>query len=104
MRNKIISKVKKFDNTLNLQTTKKADNDGDLMDIARKEVITASPSTPIIEIANLMSQNDIRRIPITDSGSGKLLGIITNYILWQDMYQKALICSVIFLITHTILI
>ncbi len=78
MRNKIISKVKKFDNTLNLQTTKKADNDGDLMDIARKEVITASPSTPIIEIANLMSQNDIRRIPITDSGSGKLLGIITN--------------------------
>jgi len=78
MRNKIISKVKKFDNTLNLQTTKKAENDGDLMDIARKEVITASPSTPIIEIANLMSQNDIRRIPITDSGSGKLLGIITT--------------------------
>ena len=76
MRNKLIKKLKTYDN-LNLQT-KKADNDGDIMKIASKEVVTASQSATIIEIANLMSQKDIRRIPITDPGTGKLLGIVTT--------------------------
>lgn len=77
MRNKLIKKLKSFD-SMNLQTTKKADTDGDIMDIAFKDVVTASQSSTIIEIANLMSQKDIRRIPITDPGSGKLLGIVTT--------------------------
>ena len=72
MRNKLIKKLKTYDN-LNLQT-KKADNDGDIMKIASKEVVTASQSATIIEIANLMSQKDIRRIPITDPGTGKTAG------------------------------
>ena len=41
------------------------------MKIASKDVLTASQSATIIEIANLMSQKDIRRIPITDPGTGK---------------------------------
>lgn len=77
MRNKLINKIKSYD-SINLQTTKKADTDGDIMDIAFKDVVTASQSSTIIEIANLMSQKDIRRIPITDPGSGKLLGIVTT--------------------------
>lgn len=76
MRNKLIKKIKNYDN-LNLQT-KKADNDGDIMSIACKDVLTASQSATIIEIANLMSQKDIRRIPITDPGTGKLIGIVTT--------------------------
>lgn len=48
------------------------------MEIAFKDVTTASQSATIIEIANLMSQKDFRRIPITDPGSGKLLGIVTT--------------------------
>ena len=78
MKNKLIKKIKSYDNTCNVQTTKKADSVGDIMDIAYKDVITASQSATIIEIANLMSQNDIRRVPITDPGSGKLLGIVTT--------------------------
>jgi CBS domain-containing protein len=54
------------------------ESDGDIMDIAFKDVVTASQSATIIEIANLMSQKDIRRIPITDPGTGKLLGIVTT--------------------------
>ena len=76
MKNKLIKKLKNYDN-LNLQT-KKADNDGDIMDIAFKDVVTASQSSTIIEIANLMSQKDIRRVPITDPGTGKLIGIVTT--------------------------
>ena len=76
MKNKLIKKLKKYDN-LNLQT-KKAENDGDIMKIAFKDVVTASQSATIIEIANLMSQKDIRRVPITDPGTGKLLGIVTT--------------------------
>jgi len=78
MKNKLIKKIKSYDNVCNVQTTKKADSVGDIMDIAYKDVITASQSATIIEIANLMSQNDIRRVPITDPGSGKLLGIVTT--------------------------
>lgn len=77
MKNKLINKINDYGNSLNLQT-KKVETDGDIMDIAFKDVITASQSASIIEIANLMSQKDIRRIPITDPGSGKLLGIVTT--------------------------
>ena len=76
MRNKILNKVNSY-GKLDLQTNK-ADNDGDIMDIAAKDVVSASQSASIIEIANQMSQEDIRRIPITDPGSGKLYGIVTS--------------------------
>lgn len=76
MKNKLLNKINQFDD-LNLQT-KKYEHDGDIMDIAFKDVITASQSATIIEIANLMVEKDIRRVPITDPGSGKLLGIVTT--------------------------
>ncbi|MGN1322000.1 MAG: CBS domain-containing protein [Methanosphaera sp.] len=77
MKNNIINKINSTGQSFNLQT-KKAESDGDIMDIAAKDVVTASQSATIIEIANLMSEKDIRRIPITDPGSGKLLGIVTT--------------------------
>ncbi len=79
MKNKILEKIKSYDKTsFDLQTSKKADSNGDIMDIAYKDVVTASQSATIIEIANLMVEKDIRRVPITDPGSGKLLGIVTT--------------------------
>lgn len=78
MRNKLINKINTIGNPANLQITKKADTDGDIMDIAYKDVVTASQSASIIEIANLMSKKDFRRVPITDPGSGKLIGIVTT--------------------------
>ena len=61
MKNKLIKKLKNYDN-LNLQT-KKAENDGDIMSIAFKDVVTASQSATIIEIANLMSQKEGTFLP-----------------------------------------
>ena len=78
MRNKLINKINTIGNPANLQITKKADTDGDIMEIAYKDVVTASQSASIIEIANLMSKKDFRRVPITDPGSGKLIGIVTT--------------------------
>ncbi|MCD7781423.1 MAG: CBS domain-containing protein [Methanosphaera sp.] len=76
MRNRIINKVNSY-GKLDLQTNP-SNNDGDIMDIAFKDVITVSQSSSIIEIANIMSEKNIRRIPVTDPGSGKLLGIVTS--------------------------
>ncbi len=77
MKNKIIKKIDSSDNSLDLQI-KETDDVGDIMSIASKDVISASQSSSIIEIANIMSKNNIRRIPITDPGSGKILGIVTT--------------------------
>lgn len=54
--------------------SKKVEKEGDVMMIG-KEPITAYATTPIIKIANMMIDNDCRRIPIVDAGTKKLLGI-----------------------------
>lgn len=54
-----------------------AEHDGDIMSIAKKEVISVPQSATIKEAADLMVKNKFRRLPITDPGSGKLRGIIT---------------------------
>ncbi len=77
MRTKIMNKLNLYDNNLNLQT-KASEKDGDIMDIAIKDVVTVSQSSSIIDIANIMSEKNIRRIPVTDPGSGKLLGVVTS--------------------------
>ncbi len=69
-----------------------AEHDGDIMSIAKKEVITIPQSASIKEAADLMVKNKFRRLPITDPGSGKLRGIITvmdilNFLGGGDKYQ-----------------
>ncbi|MGB9978875.1 CBS domain-containing protein [Methanobacterium sp.] len=54
-----------------------AEHDGDIMSIAKKEVITIPQSATIKEAADLMVKNKFRRLPITDPGSGNLRGIVT---------------------------
>lgn len=78
MKNKIIERIENTDNQFNLQITKPPNEKGDIMDIALKDVITTPQSTSIINVANLMMNKKIRRVPITDPGSGKILGIITT--------------------------
>lgn len=57
--------------------TRISEHDGEIMTIAKKEVITASQSRTIKEAAEIMVENKFRRLPITDAGSGKLVGIVT---------------------------
>jgi CBS domain-containing protein len=53
-------------------------HDGEIMAIATKNVITAHQTTPIIQAVQTMTREGFRRLPITDAGSGKLRGIVTN--------------------------
>ncbi|PIN67077.1 MAG: hypothetical protein COV98_04840 [Candidatus Altarchaeum sp. CG12_big_fil_rev_8_21_14_0_65_33_22] len=54
--------------------SRKVEKEGDIMTIG-KEPITAYATTRVIKIADMMIDNDCRRIPIVDAGTKKLLGI-----------------------------
>ena len=47
------------------------------MKIASKDVISIPPSKSIKDTAKVMMEHQFRRLPVTDPGSGKLLGIVT---------------------------
>ena len=53
------------------------DKDGQIMSIASKDVVAIPPTTSIKETAKIMMEHEFRRLPITDPGSGKVLGIVT---------------------------
>ncbi|MEA4956372.1 Inosine-5'-monophosphate dehydrogenase [bioreactor metagenome] len=57
--------------------TRVSEHVGDVMTLAEKEVISVHPTTRIIEVAEVMVKHKFRRIPVTDPGSQKLLGIVT---------------------------
>ncbi|MBC7112062.1 MAG: CBS domain-containing protein, partial [Methanothermobacter sp.] len=48
------------------------DHEGDVMAIARKEVISIPQTATIKEAAEIMVKNKFRRLPITNPGTGKL--------------------------------
>lgn len=53
-------------------------HEGDIMSIAKKDVVTIPQTATIKEAAEIMVANKFRRLPITDPGTGKLLGIVTS--------------------------
>ena len=57
--------------------TKVADNEGEIMTLAKKEVISIPPTKTIKEAAEMMVEHGFRRLPVTHPGSNKLLGIVT---------------------------
>jgi len=57
--------------------TRVHDKEGDIMAIANREVISIPPSKSIKDTAKVMMEHEFRRLPITDPGSGKILGIVT---------------------------
>lgn len=54
------------------------EHDGDIMTLAKKEVISVPPSTSIKEATEKMAHHKFRRLPVADPGSNKLLGIVTS--------------------------
>lgn len=52
-----------------------AKKDGEVMLVAERNVVTVSGTTPIIEVAKLMKKHDFRRIPVTDPGTSRLVGL-----------------------------
>lgn len=57
--------------------TRVSEHEGDIMTLAKKDVVSIPPSTSIKEVAEVMVENKFRRLPVTDPGSEKLLGIVT---------------------------
>lgn len=86
--------------------TRNSEHEGDVMSIARKEVVTAPQSTTIQEATEIMVKGKFRRLPITDPGTGKLLGIVTSvdildflgggdkYKIIEDKYQGNFLAAV----------
>ncbi|KUO41111.1 MAG: hypothetical protein AVW06_04685 [Hadesarchaea archaeon DG-33-1] len=52
--------------------------EGNIMPIARRNVITTPPTTRIKDAAELMVKHKVRRLPITDPGTKRLIGILTT--------------------------
>jgi len=65
---------------------------GEIMTIAKSPVVTMAPNTPIYEAIQIMVKAGFRRMPIVDSGTKRLRGIITatdivNYLGGGEKFQ-----------------
>lgn len=93
MKDKKAINVSKSGNRGSIEHQSKApDKDGDIMSIATKDVVSIPPSKSIKDTAKVMMENKFRRLPITDPGSGKVLGIVTvidimNFLGGGDKYN-----------------
>lgn len=78
MKDKKAINVRKSGNRGSIEHQSKApDKDGDIMSIASKDVVSIPPSKSIKDTAKVMMEHKFRRLPVTDPGSGKVLGIVT---------------------------
>lgn len=55
-----------------------SNNQGDILAIASKNVVTLPPTTNIMGTAKTMLKYGFRRVPIADAGTNRLVGIITS--------------------------
>lgn len=53
-------------------------NQGDIMAIASKNIVTLPPTTNIMGTVKTMLKYGFRRVPIADAGTNRLVGIITS--------------------------
>jgi CBS domain-containing protein len=55
-----------------------AEQEGEIMAIATRDVISVPPTTSIIGAVEQMTKCGFRRLPVTDAGTKKLRGIVTS--------------------------
>ena len=77
---------------LDLKDHSSRKREGDIMTIAKSPVVTMAPTTPIYETIQVMVKAGFRRMPIVDSGTKRLRGIITatdivNYLGGGEKFQ-----------------
>jgi CBS domain-containing protein len=66
--------------------------EGEVMNIAKTQVVTMASTTRVYDAVHIMSKQGFRRIPISDPGTKRLLGIVTatdivNYFGGGDKFQ-----------------
>ncbi|WP_135606544.1 CBS domain-containing protein [Methanococcoides sp. NM1] len=59
--------------------TRISEHEGDIMSVATREVITAPPTTRIIDAIKIMTKKNFRHIPLTDAGTNRIEGIVTSF-------------------------
>ena len=69
-----------------------AEQEGEIMAIATRDVISVPPTESIIGAVEMMTKHGFRRLPVTDAGTRKLRGIVTsgdviNFMGGGDKYQ-----------------
>ncbi len=74
--------------------THASEHEGDVMSIAKKTVVTAPQTATIKEAAEIMVKNKFRRLPITDPGTGKLLGRGDKYRIMEDKYEGNFLAAI----------
>src|SRR5665648_249983 len=57
--------------------SKIAEHEGDIMSISTRNVVTAPATINIMGAVKIMATNSFRRLPITDAGTGHIIGIVT---------------------------
>ncbi len=62
---------------LNLKTHPAKKHESEILSIAKRAVVTMPQTTPIYNAIQMMAREGFRRIPITDSGTRSLEGIVT---------------------------
>jgi len=77
---------------LSLKSHPSKKREGEIMKIANTSVVTMAPTTPIYDAVQIMGKQGFRRMPISDPGTRRLLGIITatdivNYLGGGDKFQ-----------------
>jgi len=77
---------------LDLKDRPSSKREGDVMTIAKSPVVTMAPTTPIYDAIQIMVKAGFRRMPIVDSGTKRLRGIITatdivNYLGGGEKFQ-----------------
>ncbi|WP_406656381.1 CBS domain-containing protein [Methanolobus sp. ZRKC2] len=55
-----------------------AEHEGGIMAISSRDVVTIPPTTTIITAIRTMSENDFRRVPVTNAGTNRLEGMVTS--------------------------
>jgi CBS domain-containing protein len=53
----------------------KVRREGEIMSVAQRRVVSTHPANSIKNVAKLMQDNDFRRLPVTDAGTGRLEGM-----------------------------
>jgi CBS domain-containing protein len=67
-------------------------HEGEIMTMAKRPVVTASLTTPVYDVVQIMAKEGFRRIPIVDPGTKRLQGIVTstsmvNYLGGGEKFQ-----------------
>ncbi|MDF1556698.1 MAG: CBS domain-containing protein [ANME-2 cluster archaeon] len=58
--------------------TRMSNHEGEIMAIASRDVVTLPPTATIMTTAKTMLNHGFRRVPITDAGTNRLVGIVTS--------------------------